>query len=74
MLQHQQCSSISFPKRFNFCVAMEVNKIENELFIGRQFQSYAEVDELLKKLREVYSIAVHIEANRTISAYNNKVF
>ena len=53
---------------------MEVNKIENELFIGRWFQSYAEVDELLKKLREVYSIAVHIEANRIISAYNNKVF
>ena len=72
MLKHQPCS-ISFPKRFNFCVALEVNKSENELLIGRQFQSYYEVDELLKKLREVYSIAVHIEANRTISAYNNKV-
>ena len=72
MLKHQPCS-ISFPKRFNFCVALEVNKSENEFLIGRQFQSYAEVDELLKKLREVYSIAVHIEANRTISAYNNKV-
>ena len=68
MLKHQPCS-ISFPKRF----ALEVNKSENELLIGRQFQSYAEVDELLKKLQEVYYIAVHIEANRTISAYNNKV-